>query len=841
VDAALQAACKKDLRLVLVWPGQADSIALIHALATLERTAIGDKRGLRALAYPTTRLTFSTLSQTAVDRERLLEWARHYLTVSTGIEPPIAGRDDQNKDMMLMALQSARNVAPQGDLPMLAEVLPHFEWDRESKSWGHYGDRYLRRSKRALERSHKRALFKKEEDGRIAQLGNPPTAPDALFGITHLASAEERRAALKSKALNGEDLQPEVVLLDATREMRLRTDKYLIRVIPEFIEDVIANWAKPCGFLVVTDDPKSYFAIRKSLAERISGRRLNLIAETLITDPSDRGLSETPLPVNWIPSVVSLRHFPVGVLDQEASEAALRFWNLSEKFAQGSEAFNACREAAAYMLRLANLPGGYRDYTSWMSSQGVVDSVRRDMSWTGHEYRLQGLLDRGEFAARAEDVRRAMKRAAGLIDAYGDSTPLAARIAKEVGLCATKTKLNVAVMFRFNTDIPVAQLYLQRYGHYPNKRLFSEFEQRVALMNHRELPKLLADGDIPDRFIFVGLPDETVKLLVSSERVPADSVILVDFRRANDVLIGLRALQTIETYKPYRGRIAGLANEIGRRIGELPRAVDLEKLERMRVPRLSLSAAASDASRRSEVPGAWRVELEGGRRTYVGQKVYIYDPDEARPFHQEDIENVKPGDHIFVMSDELKDRFESCLIEAGHPVMRGASLGEMVRSYHRHILQSARRLFGDLKGLALARQIQQRMTEIAPQAKVCSLNRIRYWMDVEDSAETAIEDLRPHSTWSATDFATFARALDVPENLIGQYWMMVTGQRRALQEAGRELADRYARVLFSEETAETLYRLRRETILMLQREAVQSAYRVVRTFPPLQSKEGAHE
>ena len=53
---------------------------------------------------------------------------------------------------------------------------------------------------------------------------------------------------------------------------------------------------------------------------------------------------------------------------------------------------------------------------------------------------------------------------------------------------------------------------------------------------------LLADNKaLPSKFVFVGLPDETLRFLVSGDDIPADSVVLVDYRRATDVLIGLRA------------------------------------------------------------------------------------------------------------------------------------------------------------------------------------------------------------------------------------------------------------------------------------------------------------
>jgi hypothetical protein len=830
VDAVLQTAANQELRLVLMWPGHADGLALIHALATLERNAIGDKQGLRALLYPTSRFSFSPLTHLLVDREKLLEWARHYLTVAAGTEIPMAGRDNQNKDMMLMALQSARNAAPTSESPMLSEVLPHFEWDRTAKSWGHYGEKFLRRSKLALERSHKRALFEKVEDGRMMRLGSPETAPDALFGVSHLATPRERRDAIKSKPLKGLARQPDIVLFDLTRAMQLRAERPLVRTVTDTLKELADNWKTPYGVMMFTDDPKAFFTLRKVLTEKTREKTVHTL--TLVTAPKGSGLVETPLPRDWLPAQVSLRHFRISILDQETAEAALKFWSLSEKMEPGSEASTECRKTAAYLLRLANLPGGYRDFTSWMTSQAFTDSVRQDMSWSACEYRLNGLLERGALGVHVGDVRQAISRATRLVETYADATPLASRLAKEVGVCAEKAKTSVVVLFRFSADIAVAQSFLSRHGHYPSGRSFSEFSNRVSLRNQRELAQIVDSKVLPTKFVFVGLPDETLRFLVSGDDIPADSVVLVDYRRAHDVLIGLSALRTIDTYKAYRARIAGIAGEIEKRLKDLPKAIDLDRLERLQVPRLSLSTAAAEHSRAAEMPGSWRVEIEGGRHISVGQRVHVYDPDDAGLFHAKQTEDLKSGDFLFVMSDALKDLLESCLIAVGRPVMRGASLAEMVREYHRQILRNAKRIFGDREGVPLARRIQTRMLELSASSKSVSLNRVRYWMDVEDSTAADSADLKPHSTRQKADFVVFAHALEVPDNLIEHYWMMITGQRVALQEAGRELADRYARVLFADESVEAHYQLGRKTILMLQREAVQNTFRVVRTIPP---------
>lgn len=837
VDAALQTAAKSQLRLALVWPGTISSVALVHALATIERLSVGDKRGLRALLYPTKRPSFAVLNQLLLEREKLIQWARCYLTISPvpGAHLPIEGRDDQNKDMLLMAVQSAHNQDPALAPPSMAEVLPHFDWDIKTGGWGVYDLRFLTRTKRALQRAHRRELWK-DSDGRIAKLGNPKSAPDALFGVSHLATAKEWKAALNSKELKEGGQQPELVLIDLTKEIRRTANRNLIRHVPDVVDEVREKWKEPVGFLIITDDPRTYFTLRKQFIEKAGGNKDALVCDPIVSMGEDYGLAQEPLPADWAPATVANKHFHVGVLDHEMVEAAVRFWNIGQSLEQDSAPHRALREAAMFLLLLANLPGGYRDYIAWMESSAFADAIRAEMTWNGHMAKLQGLADRGEFDANAEAVHRAVFRATKLVEAYNDETPIAKRIAKELDLCLARHKACVAVVLRFNHDVSIARAFLTRYAGFPKGQSFAAIADRVYFITHKEIAGVLTSGQLPTKFIFVGMPDETLKVLLTSERVPADSVVLLDWRRANDVLTGLRSLQTVPAYKPFRGRIAELGDEIERRIRELPKAIDIEKLGTLRVPQLSLSATASEASRRADdPPNAYKLQLEDGSRVIVGHRVYIYDPDEEEPFHQRNIENVHEGDLVFVMSEELKDLFEVRLIEAGHGIARGSSFGEMLRNYHRDVLTNSKRIFGDLRVASLARKIHERMVELRPDAD-CSLSRIRYWVDVEGSSDTAAEDLKPHSTWAKGDFETFARALEIPENLISVYWLMVTGQRRALQQAGRELAERYAHVLFNEEAAELHYRLKRETVRRLQHEAVLNTYRVVRVIPPLKKE-----
>jgi hypothetical protein len=831
VNAALTAAARKEIHLCLVWPGHINSVALAHALATFERYAIGDKRGIRALLFPSKRSSFEALHRFLADRDAVLKLTRRYLTItqSAGAQAPLAGRDNSSKDAMLLSLESIRKAEPTSPPPALAELLPHFEWDADAKSWGSYAARFLKRSRSALQLGVRKHLWK-EGEGHMARLGNPLLASDALFALPHQSSTKDWKAAFKSPAFQGPG-QPELLLCDLTRAMS-SLGRNLQRRVVDMLATAEETWPNSFGALLITDDPRTYFAVRKQLQDKLP-RKTGLVYEPLACLADDYGIASAPYAPDWVPTQVPLKHYPVVVLDQEAALEATRLWTLASDLPPESEAQQAARTAGAYVLRLAGLPGGYRDYIRWMELSGFTDSARLGGSWTEQEARLQFLLDQGEFGDKAEAVRRVMGRVVKLLTAYAEATPLALRLAKEVGVYAEKRKTVITVAFRFNADIAIAQAFFERYADFPGGQSFAAFRDRVRFINHRELADKLAEADASARFVLAGLPDSSLRLLLSTSQLHADCTLFLDYRRAQDLATSLRALQSIDEYKPFRGRIAGLALEIERQLKGAGSAIDVERLLALRPPRLSLAAEASERSRQQNgLPDSWRLVLDGDRSIQVGQRVYVYEPDDIRTFKQRATKDVKAGDRVFVMSEELKDHFEACLIAAGHGVVRGATYGQMLRNCHRDIDANSKRFFGDTRLSERARRVHARMIELDREAEKCGTYRLRYWLDVADSAEVPPDELKPHSTWSRRYFELFARALEIPEALISTYWLVVTGQRRALQEAGRELTERYAQVLFNEESAQLHYRLSRATISELQAEAARNTHRVVDVVTP---------
>lgn len=441
------------------------------------------------------------------------------------------------------------------------------------------------------------------------------------------------------------------------------------------------------------------------------------------------------------------------------------------------------------------------------------------------------LVESGQFGERSDAVKRAIAKAKELIAYYGPHTPMSLRLAKELAILANKKKQHIVVVLRANSHVPVAKRFFESYEAFPDGVKFADFADRVEFITHYDLPNRLKKDPIPERYVLVGLPDQTLRLLLTSEEFPVRTLVLIDFSRAFQVERTLQALRTLDELKPYYGRIGGLATELKKHIDEMPAAI---KTEGPVISRFSLNPNTFvESPDHQEAAESWKIDLEDGHRIYVGSRVYVYEPDEERAFHSRATEELKPGDSIFVMSEKLKDLFESCLHEAGFQLPRGSSLIDLLRAYHREVSQRSKQLFPASNRTQQAKTILREMQRIEPAAEDCSLNRVTHWLRLEEAPDTPDAELKPQASRSYNFFVAFAKALQIPEELIGPYWLVASDQRNVLRQAGRELSERYSHILFTPEVAQVRFHLNSEILRMLQHEALRNIHEVKKVIKPL--------
>lgn len=815
ISTVLETADRGGTTLCLAWPAKLTALPLLHALANAERVFAKDLRGLRTLLYPGTHACRAPLHSVLADREGLSSFYRtlwveqadgRYEAESSTASPAFLAA--------LWALNDLTRYTPDAEHPSLAELVPTFVFDPAKRSWTTTVENPLERTLKKVERLATRRDLRQ----RVGlEWSVPEKAPGALMVLHHTAKKDSWKAALAAQALKGSG-RPEVLVLDAT-DAATRTNYSAVKRIPDFLVFARESGLAETGAVIVTDDPKTFFIMRAQLHDlKVSFSTKVYAAEA---EPEEALLAPHPCPPGWVPTQRSNSNFNVSIVDRDASQVALSFQRLTAKAGtEESPAFQALLEACMYILRLSNMPAGYTDLTT-MSSEPGDEYSNQQNAWAPVKLKLITALASGALNEVRAEVEKAVGKAEHLIDDWTDATPMASRVLAEVRKHADTGRQGIALVMPSNRYVRLAHHFLQR-------KLGTEWasvEGRIEWHTLSAVGKTLHGGQKARHFAFVGINPDVLRLLVTHSDVPHGTAVLVAYRQAESTLRTLTSLKEVDAFKAYRGRIGLLAQELERRLSEVPNPLVINKLRDMS---LTFRFDEKGHSGTGGEQAYYKFELEGGARAYAAGWVYRHVPDEEPPFRRAAAGAIECGDFIFDMSDELRAKLESSL----QLDTKGASsvvdpVRMLLKLYHDDVQQRCGLMFKATKRSVLAREIHARMVAIDPKAADCRLGRVYYWLALQ-----AKDDTRPHASKDSKYFKVFCKALDISEEAADQHWGFVRRARQLNQDLGRELVARYAEILFQPESASTYRKVPVNVIRHLQQEALRCVFRVERVVPP---------
>lgn len=814
VNALLKTGDEGGISLWLVWPAKLSSVALLHPLANMERVFAKDLRGIRTLLWPGTHTSKATLQSVLASRTQLSALFRSLWGSGPGGGTELLVNTESKAFLgALDGLNYVHFEHPELPNPSLAELAPSFIFDPSKMEWTNTVVSPLERTLSKIARlAHRRMV--REKLG--SEWGAPNMAPGALMVLHHTAKKAAWKAALASTALQGVG-RPEVLLIDAT-DAAARTNYSAVKQIPEFL-----RCSRECGFddigtVVVTDDPKTFFVLRAQL----HGMKMAASTNIWAAEADDSLLSARPVSACWKPTLRSNANFSVGIVDRDASQLALVFQRLAATV--GDEENHACRammKACLYILRLSNMPSGYIDLTAVSAESGGSDFNSQLNAWVPVSLALRDALASGELNAMRAEVEKAIRRAEQLIDDWNDATPMASRLLAEVRKHALASKQGISIVLPNNKYVLLAHRFLQR-------NLSEEWavvEPRLEWHTLSSVAKTLSNDRKGKHFVFVGINSDVLRILVTHPDIPHGTAVLVAYRQAESTLTTLSGLKEVEAFKAYRGRIGLLAQELERRLKEVPNPISIGKLAELSMT-FSFDGTSEQGSGGEHT--YYKFGLEDGGSTYASGWVYRYVPDEDPPFRRAGASMIRPGDLIFDMSDDLRAKVESALQLNGD----GASsivdpLRMLLKLYHNDIQTRCSLMFTATKRSALAREIHARMVEIDPRAEDCKPGRVYYWLDLQSEGDT-----RPHASKDVKFFKTFCKALQFNDDDAARHWDLICKTRRLNQHLGRELVSRYAEIMFQPEGATTYRKVPQVVIKRLQQEALHCVYRVDSVAPP---------
>lgn len=816
VSTLLKAAGRGVVTLCLVWPAKLNSLPLLHALANMERVFAKDLRGIRTLLYPGTHNTArAALHGVLVDRMHLCKF---YLSMW---EKQASGNTELIANTFSPAFQAALNALndvcishPELPNPSFAELIPTFVFDPANRCWATTVANPLERTLSKVERLAERQDLRQQV---YSEWHIPNKAPCALMVLHHTTKKDAWRAALTALALKGSS-RPEGLLLDATHAAT-QTNYAAVKRIPDFLQFAYGNGFSDVGAVIVTDDPNAFFMLRAQLYKL----KFATVTKVWAAEADDVLLSSNPVSSDWKPEQRSNSSLSIGIVDRDASQLALTLQRLADSIGtEESLAHQTLIDTSLYVLRLSNMPAGYSDLTAAATETGGSNFANQLNAWTPRKLALQDALDSGVLNNVRAEVEKTIHGTERFIDDWNDATPMASRLLAEVRKYTVTGRQKTSIVLPNNKYALLALRFLQR-------KLSTEWLAVETLLEWHTLSsvtKKLTGNHKGKHFVFIGVNQDALRILMTYPNVPDGAVILIAYRQAESTLRTLTSMKEVKEFEFYRERISLLAHELERRLKEVPNPISIGKLREMP---MTFKFDNVEQQYSGGEHSYYKFELENGGYAYASGWIYRSVPDEDPPFRRTMASAIQSGDFIFDMSDELRTKIESSFQLAVDGIGSFVDPARMLlKWYHDDVKKRCARFFKAIKRSSLAREIHTKMTQIDSSAKECKAGRVYYWLALQSDGDT-----RPHASKDAKFFKLFCKALEISDDEADRYWGFIRNARRVNQYIGRELVTRYAEILFQPESAATYRKVPEHVIKQLQQEALRCVYRVENVVPPL--------
>ncbi len=802
----------------MVWPASFKTLTLVHALATLARWHEGDKLGIRGLLFPVKANAFHPLNHIHFERNAVLGIARNLEEVNPN---PRVTRSLPTKDAFHFWLTDRSLPKLEGEdfNPTIGELLPHFLAHYDFKGWQPCHEKLLALIRaKVLRRTSAKALLQNTEP-----LGQPRTAPDALFALDGRMSEADLRKACREMAQAG---PPEVVMVLATRAVRFEAPGWRGRLVRFclMLEDTFPQG--PPGVVIVTDEPHAAYRLKSELWEQNSKR-----------DPAKRWSTPHEFKIRGVPSTVgaegllapgafeaphpSPREFDVHIVDSAVAKVANKLVRIAHDAPGGKENARGLVEAASFISRIAALPCGVMHMAEYLAGPDVSDRTRAAFDWPMHI----GAINDFERSVGVGEDRSALldcvARASSLFGNYNNATPFAHKLAELVATAAGSKRRSVAVVFTNALYRRLAERFLQDYDQYPEGVAFGSFHERIHFISAAHLEDHLP-GLEGSTLVFAGLNEDCLRLLLTDDRIPAHSVVLLTQRAGQFLRATLKPIvENFPEFRSYKPRIESIL----RQLKDLPEDASVLSTSDYVLPtfRVELSSDISATDHELD-PDSWVIRLENGVTHYRRDtsEVYVYDP---ASHHASDagfrtclVRSLESGDKLFVMSAELREMVEQVLRDAGVPIQTDKTFESALRSYHEQVQKRFAQRFPEGTVQDKVRAMRQAILAVDSrlEADLAKEQAMRQWIDLSNSTNTPFDQLRPQAPLRESAFKAFAKVLEfTPLEAAYQWQRVIMAVRNSRRLDGRHVSDIYAYMLLQPESAMANSSIKRKTLATL--------------------------
>ncbi|MDD2749250.1 hypothetical protein [Acidithiobacillus thiooxidans] len=816
-DLYLHAAQHRSRHIAMVWPASLKTLTVVHALATLARWHDGDKQGIRGLLFPVKNNVFYRLNHLHFDRVSLLRIASDLAEVNSNSKVTRSMRD---KDAFLFSLtdNSLSLDLHEPFNPTIGEILPLFLATPHSIRWETCDSRLLALTRAKLaRRTHAKAL-----QINCSVIGDPRTAPDALFALDGRMSEDELRQVCMDLAKLG---PPEVVMVQATRAVRFEAQSWKGRLARFclMLEDVFCDSAP--GVVVVTDEPYAAYRLKDELWKRNQKRDLQhrwlTPHEFMIV-----GMPSTVGADGLLPSGVSEiahpspREFDVRIVDADAAKVANKLFRIANAVSGGRDAAKPLIEAASFLSRLAALPCGVRNMSEYLAGPDVSDRTRAAFDWPSHMGAVQEFDRRIGVGDSRPVLLDCLNRCSKLFENYYIATPFAHKLAALVANAA-KGKRGVAIVFTNALYRHLAERFLAEYDQYPSGVIYEDFYGRMQLLPAAQLEERL-DGLQGATLVFAGLNEDSLRLLLTDDRVPAHLLILLTQRASQSLRATLkRIIEGMPEFEAYGPRIESIL----RQLKDLPEAASVLSTGDYVLPTFRVELSSDSSLHEHEADrDSWVIQFDNGVTQFRHDRsdVFVYDPASQYAtdagFRKCQVCSLEPGDKVFVMSAELREMLEQTLRDAGVPIQSDKTFEAALRSYHEQVQKRLLQRFGKATVSDKVHTLREEILEIDARLKssLPTAQAMHHWIDLGRSPDTPFEELKPQAPQDEAVFKAFAQVLGFSALEAAYQWQwVIMAVRTSRRLDGRHFSDIYSYMLLQPESAMAHSNIKRKTLNQL--------------------------
>jgi len=800
--------CARDQKttLRLVWPAEIDTAAPLHAIASLGLILDSNLNGLRTLYYPGTDTTWVALDRITTDRGQYDDLCKELFN---GLAPKT------DADSVRAALTTCHEANYAKNIPLLRirQLVPAFRYDRTTSKWISVRELPID----ALIKRLPKAAMKEQLRKRIVPIWTDVAkAPGAILVLHRDLNRKGIKAALAAGA-GGKQIAVDAVLMDASTRVIL-ADSASVDAIPKRLAAIQEIADGKVGALIITNDPTKYRLLANQLEKSgVSVDKGVLAAEA--TTGTDWLASSHELNMAWTPDPRAMVNFKVRVTDEQAAKLARQIRKIADAVRhEGPEVEEPFIRAQHLVQRASLIPGGIRDA---LAPEGNVgwSPLTAQLDLNQIVKLIQDVHARGGATSQRKQIGEMIERARKHLDACSEATPLAEQLKEQITRYAIQEKEEMAIVIFSARDIAIAQQYLTRVVG----EEWTAAQNRVQWLTLTEALTELTARASGKRLIIVGLNPRILRFLATQREVPLHTSLLIPSHQAARMLPQLRFLSTVGVLKAYRGRLVELKARLESCLGNVP---DIDSLVRIYDTRLPSSAHQPSNGNASD-PSAHRLYLDDGRCVSASGNVFRYEDSEESRFHRVAVKDIREGDSIFEMSDELREEVEAVLATQ-FSGFQFSQFRSPLDGYRAMLNQAIESKFPGVPAADRVPAIRAAMVSLDGSQEEPSDSKLRYWLNGRNDAN----DTAPHFPREKTEYMTFCKALSIPEALAEQFWLIIKKVRSDNQGVGKQMASLYTEVLLAPESSKIYRGINTETIQMLRSKALDCVAQVVRIESP---------